>query len=201
MYDKIWVNRDPDIGFYCVQDVVPGVKHALRFGFGHPGGNPKSNCYDTVMCETPACSSGGFGVQVGGIMARNQILLKGLADYLNAGGNSLEAKNLILEALRSLEKEWGDAFEVNYQDADHQGEISTEYVYYESGLTHEGERVHEFICCTGETDPEGNAVPEEPLRYVRWVHNSFIDTNVTEDEIAEEQFEYVMEEAFENADN
>ena len=59
-------------------------------------------------------------------------------------------------------------------------ENKKKYVYYDTGINTQGNRVHEFI----ETNMEEEIL--EPLQFVRWVENEYVEYGLHEDEMVED---------------
>jgi hypothetical protein len=93
-----------------------------------------------------------------GELKRRCIFYRGLAEYLNAGGS--DADYLCKKAL-----------EVSVGQLVFPG-----WDYYDHGLNTNGNDVHEFVN------------QENPLQFVRWVRNEFIDESLNEQEILDEQY-------------
>jgi len=93
-----------------------------------------------------------------GDLKRRAIFYRGLAEYLNAGGS--DADYLCQKAL----------------DVSVGSLLLDGWDYFDHGVNTDGNNVHEFIS------------QEEPFRFVRWVRNEFVDTDLNEQEVLDEQY-------------
>lgn len=91
-----------------------------------------------------------------GDLKRRCIFYNGLAEYLNAGGS--DAEYLCKKALD------GSIGRLLFHG----------WKYFDHGVNTEGNHVHEFIS------------EEQPFRFVRWVRNEFVDTDLNEQEMLDE---------------
>lgn len=142
-----WGKMKPDDGFFAALNVSGEVSAELVFGLYVQGSLVKTKHIDSRRWPTAR--------QIGDLK-RRLIFWEGLAEYLNAGGNPHE-----------LSEDFNSML-VNFN-----GSLLFEgWSYFDTGVSTDGNRVHEFI--------SDNPEHVTPQRFVRWVRNEFIDYKLTE---------------------
>lgn len=155
-----WKKLKPDDGFFAAVNVLGTVRAELVFGIYVEGKLLETHTVNSVQWPTDRTL---------GMLKRDLIFWEGVAEYLNAGGP-------IVDAVDSLEEVMGKFGFLGL------GPVEG-WSYFDTGVNHNGNRVHEFI------SDDNEAVPR---RFVRWVRNEFVDYNLTEGDMEElEHVQYV----------
>lgn len=101
-----------------------------------------------------------------GEMKRQLIFWEGVAEYLNAGG----ALNDVCMQLENIKSKFEDIC-ISFPG----------WLYFDTGVNTNGNRVHEFI--------KENKDNSENV-FVRWVRNEFVDVDLKENDMVDDNYEY-----------
>lgn len=94
-------------------------------------------------------------------ITRKAILWEGMAEYMNAGGDLQSAVSEVKAVVDRMANKGEDyCFHMPH------------WRYFSTGINQNGNRVHEFI-----------RVGDGPVEFVRWVRHEYVDTNLTEEQI------------------
>jgi len=139
--------------------------------------DPEDGYYAAVVSLWEVRSSLYFGLNAGGEMIRQTVIevrqrptavdigelkrkllvWQGIAEFLNAGGDLEEMRSVFAEELISQVQGF-----LRYPG----------WRYFDTGVSSNGNCVHEFINDDGD-------------RFVRWVHNEYIDSELTPEQMSE----------------
>jgi hypothetical protein len=139
-----WVAMSPDDGYFARLHVIGDVRAWLVLGVSE--GGKIRQLKDVAIVAWPTME------QIGDLR-RKLIVLMAVAEYLNAGGDPKDLPMMVGGIDETL---WLHGWS-----------------YFNTGITADGSRVHEYVDGTGE-------------RFVRWVRNEFIDIDLTLEQIADD---------------
>lgn len=164
---KFWAQWKPDTGFFS-DLVINDLTAYVNFGFRRHGsrGTGEEEILHTKLIAKVLRPT----YDQVGRLKQMYILTNAFAEYLNAGGSVQEGAGIINQI-----QKLGD-WSLDYTDY----ENKKKYVYYDTGINTQGNRVHEFI----ETNMEEEIL--EPLQFVRWVENEYVEYGLHEDEMVED---------------
>lgn len=154
---NVWKQLDPSDGFFAQLTLDGEVEAKLVFGLKVQAELVKERII--VRAKWPSAH------QIGE-MKRQLIFWEGVAEYLNAGG----ALSDVCVQLETIEAKFDDVF-LSFPG----------WLYFDTGVNTNGNRVHEFI-----RENKDNAENS----FVRWVRNEFVDVDLKESDMVDENYEY-----------
>lgn len=144
-----WKDLKPDDGFFAAVNILGEVRAELAYGL-YEGG---SIAYMKIIksYEWPTAQQLGY-------LKRDLIFWEGVAEFQNAGGR-------LVDVLLDVEE----------HNVANRHLAFPKWVYFDTGVNQNGNRVHEFVSDSDET----------PTKYVRWVRGEFVDYNLTAEDMKE----------------
>lgn len=152
-----WKQLDPADGFFAKLVLDGEVEAKLVFGLQVKSEQIKERVL--VRAKWPSAHQLGE-------MKRQLIFWEGVAEYLNAGG----ALRDICTQLENIESKFDDVH-ISFPG----------WLYFDTGVNTNGNRVHEFI--------KENKDNSENV-FVRWVRNEFVDVDLNENDMVDDNYEY-----------
>lgn len=154
---NVWKQLDPADGFFAQLVRNGEVEAKLVFGL---------RVQTELLKKRVLMRAKWPSAQQLGEMKRQLIFWEGVAEYMNAGG-ALSDVCMQLEAIKSKFDDVCLSF--------------SGWLYFDTGVNTNGNRVHEFI-----RENKDNATNS----FVRWVRNEFVDVDLTESDMVDDDYEY-----------